>query len=550
MSNIINDVTNTYITDNFFYIDSNNLSTVENKLYGYCLTKKNNTISFVDDGELLGGTYIKIVKINNKEINIFTDDFSSLLVFYYISDNFFAISNSFYILAENLKRNSISLSINKSYIDQYIQSPLHSHTINNTLINEIKILPFGKDIKIKNNKVEFIDKNIEFHTVNLFSETGMNILNNWINKWTNINKALLKSNLHTQIDLSGGFDSRIIFALNYNTGVNLNNKNINIFSKNSGNKGMLHHLMDDFDVSKKICDTLNLQINENYKSDNVSNYFSPEEQYKLLKNSFMGIHKVGFSCLRVCEKPQLHFGGLNGEVIRGALPNLNKENIKRRLSHNPIKNKDSVIDNFYKDLEELKQNSKTDFEALIKFFLTTQCRSHFGMSMYNSYIANIFSILPYNDKELLKLYVPNDIDKNIIFAIIIYKTCPEIFNIDFMNNQNFSQETKNKAIEISNQYKLIRKDENLELVDIDKLYKHKENKYQRGILGFDVLYNKFVDNKDFFINEFGKLYDKDYATKLYDFANNYYLNKDNFSIYTWVSCLTAIIETLKILKNN
>jgi len=533
-----------YISENFFFIDSNNIDNIESKLYGFCITKNDNEISLYNNiNKEINGCYINVKKIDN-DIYINTDDFSSLYIFYYIENDYFALSNSFYLLLENLKKNNKRVTINKSYIEQFIQSPLHSHSLFNTLINEILILPFGKNIKISNNNLEFVDKDINIQSINLLSEKGMSIINNWINKWTNIMKAILNSNYFTEIDLSGGYDSRVIFSLAYNTKVNLNNENIKIYSKIGTNKGMIHHLSDDYDIASKIANTLNIQLNQHQYNSKL-NYYSSEEQYDLLKYTFLGLHKSGFNCVAKYVDPKFHFGGLNGEIIRGSLTNLSLKNIENRFSHNPVKNNENVINEFYNDIHSLDEN---EFKALTKFFINTQCRSHFGLSIYNSYIANLYTISPFNDADLLKLYVPEEFDKNIIFAIIIYKTCPEIFDIPFTNSSYFSDKTKEKAIEISNKYKLEFNDENLKLVDTEKLYKVKENNYDRKY-GYDVSYKVFLDNKNLFINEMSKLFDEEYANKLYNYAHNFYLNKDNFMNNIFVNCLTSIIEVLKIIKD-
>ena len=46
-----------------------------------------------------------------------------------------------------------------------------------------------------------------------------------------------------------------------------------------------------------------------------------------------------------------------------------------------------------------------------------------------------------------------------------------------------------------------------------------------------------------------KLFDEEYANKLYNYAHNFYLNKDNFMNSIFVNCLTSIIEVLKIIKD-
>lgn len=536
---------NKCINENFFYIDSLNISNTVSKLYGFSVSEKNNKISLTSGDNEIAGSYISVKNINN-EIFIDTDDFSSLYVFYYMSNEFFAISNSFYLLLENLKQLNKNLSINKNYVQQFLQSPLHSHSMYETMINEIKILPFGKNIEIKNNIVSIVDKNIVLHSINLFSQQGLTILNNWINKWTNILKAILNSEYNVTIDLSGGYDSRVIFALAYYTHINLNNDNILIYSKEGDNIGMKQHLMDDYDIAKKITNTLNITINKPFiNSNSKPNYYSSDEQYELLKYAFLGLHKSGFNCVAKYNYPRFHFGGLNGEVIRGALPKLNYNTIKNRLSKNPIRNEEIVVTKFFDDLKQLNEN---DYDSLTEFFLTTQCRSHFGLSIFNSYIANIYNINPFNDKDLLTLYIPDEYDKDIIFSLIIYITCPQIFNIPFTNNSNFSEKTKSKTIELFNSYDFKFIDKHYVLNDLKDLYKEKQNNYDKKY-GYDKAYEIFINNKEFFIEQFGKLFDNDYANKLYDYANKFYLNKENFSRNTWVNCLTSIIEVMKILNN-
>ena len=537
---------NNILDDYFFFIDSNNFDMVESRCYGYSISKKDNELIFNDYNcnNTICGSYIHIKKEKDK-IHIVSDDISSLYIFYYIDDSYYAISNSFYKLCEELKYNGKHISINKVFIEQYLQSALHVQSLFNTLINEIHILPIFTDIELTKETCKFIKKDINMQSIDIDSKEGSDIINNWINKWASIIYSFSTLNFPFQIDLSGGFDSRVIFSLSKYSGIDLNGDNIKIYSKIGKTKGLIQHLGDDYDIANKIANTLKFQLNKKFKNGLSISKYSSKEQYEILKNCYMGFHKEGYLSINFNNIPTIHLGGVNGEMIRGSLPS--EEDLKTRFNSNPIKKSDNVLNEFYKDLSLLENESKTYFEALTKFFFNNQARTHFGMSIYNDYIKNTYLISPFNDKELLKLGFKDGVDKNLIFAIIIYKCCPEIFNIDFAHNKCFNEKTKTLAKEISNKYPL---KQNIVKYNINKqsLYKHIENQNSNDSSnGEYVLYQIFKENKELFINKFGELFDTDYAEKIYQHANNFYLNKDNFYPNTWIVCLTSIIEVFKII---
>lgn len=536
---MINNIESKY----FFYIDSDNFNDITDSCYGFNISYTENKITLSDNinSNIIGGSYI-IVQRNNDVINIITDDISSLYIFYYISDDFYAVSNSFYRMAEILKSKNKVMTLNKLFIHQYIDSPLHTHSLYNTLINEIKILPIFTDIVLSKNQISFIKKDIDIHCIDIDSEQGQDIINKWINKWSDIIYSLHKSDIPIRIDLSGGFDSRIIFALAKYGGVDFNKDTVNIYSKIATNIGLKNHLEDDYEIATLISERLNFQLNKNPKIFNTEYIkYSSNNQYFILKNLFMGFHKEGYLCTCRYNTPHIHIGGINGEVIRGALPDM--QSFNNRFYANPFNMYiDDVKTEFYKDIELIEGDQ--NITKLVKFFLNTQCRSHFGMSIYNDYINNTYFISPFNDKELYKLNFKNRYRHNLIFAIILYKTCPEIFDICFNKGISFSDDVKQLTISLSNKYPLIKNTHNynIEIINNDIINNIPDNNN-----GEYILYQIFKENKNLFIEKFGELFNKEYAENIYKYADDFYINKDNFYPNKWVVCITSIIEVLKIL---
>ena len=499
----------------------------------------------INDTDILNGEYI-FIKRDKDEINIYCDDFSSFYLYYYTDENFFAISNSFFILLENLERYNKVLTLDKLTIDEYIQSGLRTYAIYDTFINEIKIVPMFTNVKIFDNHIYFIKKNIKLDSVDIFSKEGIDIIDNWILKYSNIIHSLLNTNYHVQIDLSGGFDSRVIFSLIHYSNINWNKSNIHIFSKTGGNKGMINHLSNDFDIATQITNVLNLKLDSSNKYGINFVEYSGNTKYNMMKNCFMCTHKEGYYTLKNYNEPILHFGGINGEIIRGACDDLDK--IKSYfLNVNPVRNSKDVHKKLEDDFNKILKTSPTRYSALQIMYLATLCKSHFGMSTYNTFMSNTFNISPFNDKELLKIHIPEKFNKNLLYALIIYRTTPEIFNIKFTNDKDFDNNVKQACIEISNKYPKQKYDLIDKEVLIQDAYKYIGNDEKDFLSGDDVLYQVFKENKELFINKFSELFDKEYAEKLYKYADDFYLNKDNFYPNKWIVCLTSIIEVFKIL---
>lgn len=257
----------------------------------------------------------------------------------------------------------------------------------------------------------------------------------------------------------------------------------------------------------------------------------------------MYTHKEGYLCTSVRFSPMLHLGGISGELVRRKLDGFTRYN--ERCFSDPFRKSQDVIDAFIDDLAEIEKTSKTKYERNAKFYLETQNKSHYGACIYNDFLANIFLISPFNDKSLLKLKI-DGIDPNIIFAIIIYRTTPEIFDIDFSSGRSFSDEVKAKAIELCEKYPKPKPvfDYDCEFdFDLRKPFDTEAD----GKNGEHVMFDTFINNKDVFIKYISNIWGEEYANKIYDFAKEFYLNKENFYPNKWVVVLTSVIELLKLL---
>lgn len=133
----------------FFIIDSFNLESIEERLYGYSFN--NNNIIFNKDIKNKPsldptGTYV-FVEVDEDNIKISQDFNGSYGIYIYQKNDYFAISNSFLKLVEYLKY-SHGLSLNKDYADAFLFADLVSFAYCDTLVNEINLIPRNYIINI------------------------------------------------------------------------------------------------------------------------------------------------------------------------------------------------------------------------------------------------------------------------------------------------------------------------------------------------------------------------------------------------------------------
>ena len=163
-------MSNEIINNEFFIIDSNNIESIKQKLYGYILQDEKVILEKANINNINpNGTYI-YVKVDDTEIKLLQDFNGSYGLYLYQKDDYFAISNSFLKLVEYLKKNH-TITFNKKYGDAFLFSDLCSFAYGETLINEIEVFRF---IKIKPRKQFFFfkkkEKDLEIPYLAFFDE--------------------------------------------------------------------------------------------------------------------------------------------------------------------------------------------------------------------------------------------------------------------------------------------------------------------------------------------------------------------------------------------
>lgn len=246
------------IKDNFFVLDSENMHETKNCLYGYCIQDGKICDGREEKPERVSpdGIYVHICRQGSRII-ISQDYSGSFGLYLYQREGYFALSNSFMYLVEWLKSKE-KLHVNMDYVMSMFDFDLCSLSVEETPLQEIRMLPRNTrvliDIEKKELSIEWIDYREK--SVPIDSEEGMATLDEWYEKWTKLIRYLKSRTNNISVDLSGGFDSRITFAIFVAGNVNLNEVNIESINDN------LHTHAEDYEIASKIADFYHTKLNQ------------------------------------------------------------------------------------------------------------------------------------------------------------------------------------------------------------------------------------------------------------------------------------------------
>ena len=540
------------INQNFFVIDSNNLDNIIPHMYGFSISKNgiltDNYYKILGEYEepLPQGVYIMIRKI--KEKIIINQDFYGcfgLYIFENKEDNYFALSNSFLLLEEYLM-NKQNISLNKEFADNLIVTSLCSFSIGETLIKEIKQIPSNSfiviDIKRKKYKINFID--YKENTVPLESEEGLKLIDNWVDKWGYILRSLKKQTDNISIDLSGGFDTRIMFALLLNSGFDLNEFYIHSYQDTK------HDHDIDFKIANNISSKFGFKLNKCKLNNNFTILSSKEALFKTLYTK-LGFHKEFYIQNQFFHKPRFAFTGSGGEFLRGA-PNTPIENFIKSIANNNVKGHE---EEFYNSSEKVlnrsisllksQKNFSNDFEMSLGLYSKSLGKYHFGKAALESFLSNVYNIQPLMDPEIRK--IKYNVDNNTfhdLMAFIFVRFGKDLLDFPFQGNRIIDIKSIKKAEKLNNNLKAYKIKFNYN----KKFYIDQTRTLPILISKNDGNSNEYLE-KIFMSTKYNTILNKIYDNNVYKWANDYKKNTNYFSLSQHYALL-AISTTLDILSIN
>ena len=446
---------NKIIEENFFVIDSDNLDSVDSHMYGFSISKSGIITDnyYKEKGyyeePFSQGTYVMIRKIGN-EIRINQDFCGCYGIFIYQNKkkHYFALSNSFLLLQEYLSGKK-KMTFNKEFADTLLVQRLVSPSIYETLIKEITILPSNSiaiiNVLTKKLQIDYID--YKENSIPLESKKGIEIIDNWIDKWGYIIRSLKNQTDNISFDLSGGFDTRVTFSILLNSGIDLKSILINT------SKDLKHpDHFEDLKIATNIASSYGLELNKRFL-DNRSILWNNEDIFCCSIYSKLGFHKEFNWKKQFYNSPRFSFTGHGGEIIRGfpGYP-IHKyiENIS--LDGKKINGYEKIYYSIKKlcdrSINLLKKAKKynIDYEISSDLYFKGRTRYHFGKAAVEGFLSNIYFIQPLIDPDIKKIkYDINRKFSHDLIAFIFFRYARPLIDFPFQGNRSLNLESIKKA---------------------------------------------------------------------------------------------------------
>lgn len=456
------------VEENFFLISSDNLESVNTRMYGYCISDGQ---IITDAADLNGGgynltpdgTYVYIQRTKDK-ILIRQDFVGCYGLYLFREGDYWALSNSFIYLLDHVKK-SHTITFNRQYADHFLVAGLSAQSYSETLINEISCLDRSavieidlKDRTLKTRLINYMENSIDLDSVE-----GMQLLDSWFFKWTNLIRNLKSSTNNITMQLSGGHETRMVLGLFLGSGIDLNE--INVFSNTDG----LHVHAEDFRIATKIADFYGFKLNnaEYLSKDKVN--FSLQDALNISLNSKLGFHTHMYWGRIKRKEPYYLFSG-EGIVryLAADLPSWKYENTfidsqaQRAKPYGSTVSESvrAILDRSFTSIKNKYNNLGRSIPAediCYFFYRETRNRNHYGKGILESYLSGIIKLCPILDSMLHKLKQSSRgcDDRNLLVAVIFDRYNRDLLNFEIEGGRNTAEATIKYAHYLNEKYPFV-----------------------------------------------------------------------------------------------
>ena len=448
----------------FFVMDSQSLDSVQTALYGYTILGGAiiEDPAALENVELTGdGAYVYIRR-KGDTIRICQDFIGSYGLYLYRDGNYFALSNSFLYLVEYLRQKR-PLTFNHRYAGAFLATELCVTAYSDTMVEEIELLDRSAvlDIRITDRQLNIDYVDYHENTVDISSPEGMEILDGWLGKWKEVLTDIRRNTSNIQVDLSGGFDTRMTFALLMGTGIDPSG--IRVYSADDG----LHTHREDFEIASAIADHYDFTLN---REDTISQNKIPNTMEDIIDISFytkLCFHKQMYYSRWHHPTKFYYIAGSGGECVRGYWAMTQEQFIEKsvkRCRKYPESIAPVLADAVRETLKRSFRQIQEKFSRLgrkikpedmtLNLGRETQCRSHFGKNTVESYLRGSYKLNPLLDPQLhrLRLYDDNCSDTHLLMAVILARYAPDLLKFGFDGNRGLAARTVIYATELCRRY--------------------------------------------------------------------------------------------------
>lgn len=446
----------------FFLLDSEHLDRISSHFYGF--TIQNGTITSAPAAPLTGdGAYVDIRR-DGDTVTITQDFMGSYGLYLFEAEDYFALSNSFPLLVDHVKRR-FPITLNREYADYFLCADLCSAAFSETMVREIRLLDRAAVVSICIPGKKLSLSTVDYSENTLYPDTaeGMAQLDAWFGKWAALIRNLKAKTNNIQTDLSGGFDSRLVFSLLLGSKVDL--KDVFIFSYDDD----LHTHREDFTIATAMGNRFGFQLNDHHL---LTPGMAVETEREILDISLytkQSFHKQMYLQTRYYDRPRYNFVGNGGECVRDYW-NMSQEEFIRRAQNRANtfpqqiqsrmrRSVGQILERSFDDLKEKFHQLGRPLEEddlTLHLYRETRCRNHFGKAIVERYLAGSVTCAPLLDPMLhrLKRCGQDHSDNNLLAAIIYSRFGADLLDFPFDGSRAIAPETISLARQLNEQFPL------------------------------------------------------------------------------------------------
>jgi hypothetical protein len=330
-----------------------------------------------------------------------------------------------------------------------------------TMIHEISVFDRCSIIQIDTDNGQISEEYYDYreNTVELRSEEGMQILDRWYGKWTSVIRNLKKQTDNIQVDLSGGFDTRMVFTLFLGSGIDLNEVFVN--SKEDD----LYTHCKDFEIATAISKHYGFELNKRKAAEEITNFTMDD----ILNISFylkLGFHKQMYWKVNRRTPYRYVFGGNGGGCVRGYWDISEEEFIEEQvkaceeypeISGKLAESVRKITQSAFHQLKEKERRFGREMDpgdVTHNLYRDTRCRNHFGKELVENYYGGLVKLSPLLDQDLhkLRLSAKDCKEKDLLMAVIFERYCRELLSFEFQGQRTIPEEALEYARTINAEY--------------------------------------------------------------------------------------------------
>ena len=444
-----------------FIFDSEHIDAIQTRLYGFYTTAAGMFTQVPSNSRDIAdttGPWVLVMR-SRAGIEITQDPIGCFGLFLFQKGSYWALSNSFNHLLDYLKTR-FELSLNKDYAIALLSED-HSVTVyGETIINEISWLDRRTQLHIDTETAElsFDMRHLEEKTVPIDSAEGLRILDTWHDKWASLVRGAAESwGGELMVDLSGGFDTRMVLAPVLSSGTDLSRI---VFCS-------IPTLEEDYRIASHFAQEFGFRLNGASEPASAHSLPPIEPYAERAVTSIFFASRIREQSTQLPGAWQMIFKGSGGELSRYywdgySCSEIIKRDQKKLQEIHPF----PETNHFMQSLESIVSRGFAEIETMLektggeageidgqRYYMETRNRAHFGMEASRRTLFGQCIQTPLLDPLMLKLRTPLDGSHPMLISALVYTRYHEqLAAIPFDRGRSIPKETLQMARELNRRY--------------------------------------------------------------------------------------------------